>query len=299
MENASYLRLVEGYKEWLGLIGYSPDSIDSMPGTVKSFLLQMSERQRFTIEEITRPDILSWYEVQRTRPSKSTGEFLKNSTLNGMLRTLRLFARYLQETGQGTLEIDLMNEPKARAKKDVLSRDEILQLYNVVQQDVLGLRDRAILHLYYGCGLRSNEGRHLNLDDVMLDKSLIFVRRGKGYKERYVPLVDGQIHDLSMYLEKCRPELAANKEEKSFLLNGLGRRPSYNYLLQRLKILIAKAGSESILQKKIGLHNLRHSIATELLNEGMEIEEISRFLGHKNISSTEVYTHVFYENQYR
>ena len=81
-----------------------------------------------------------------------------------------------------------------------------------------GLFDRAMLSIYYGCGLRSNEGINLDTSDVLLDKNLLYVRKGKGYKERYVPIT-GSIHaDFKLYLEQCRPKLIKDTTNKHFCL---------------------------------------------------------------------------------
>ena len=124
------------------------------------------------------------------------------------------------------------------------------------------------------------------------------MRKGKGNKERYVPFVESQYQDFKNYLNYCRPQLKAPSllekagDEAAFLLNNHGRRITYNNALATLKSLQQKTEDEIIQRKQIGLHTLRHSIATHLLQRKMPIEDISHFLGHKSIYSTEVYTHI-------
>ncbi|MHB8209093.1 tyrosine-type recombinase/integrase [Mucilaginibacter sp.] len=111
-----------------------------------------------------------------------------------------------------------------------------MQLYNAIDENTTGLRDRAMLSVYYGCGVRSNEGIQLNVSDILLEKGLLYVRKGKGYKERYVPFVESQYQDFKNYLNYCRPGLVKGKT------------------------LQERTGNEALQNKQVGLHTLRHSI---------------------------------------
>lgn len=291
--NATYDRIVSAYKEWLGLLGYSQSTVNSMPKRIAEFFIFLEENEIQTLQQIEQSHIQAFYQKQKERASKNNGKPLSNSTVNGYLRNLRLLSQYLQGTGQGFLEVDIPNQPKIVAEKEILTQSEIKQLYQATGETLTGLRDRAILSVYYGCGLRSNEGIHLNVNDVLLEKGLLYVRKGKGKKERYVPFTANLLLDFKNYLDYCRPQLLKeNNRQEAFLINNHSRRITYNNALSILKTLQQRTENEQIQSKQIGLHSLRHSIATHLLERKMLIEEISRFLGHKSIYSTEVYTHV-------
>jgi site-specific recombinase XerD len=152
-----------------------------------------------------------------------------------------------------------------------------------------------MLSVYYGCGLRSSEGIALNLDDVLLDQQMIYVRKGKGYRERYVPFIEKQREDFEQYLKHARPKLLRDEKEKAFFIGHLGKRVSYSILLRALKGLQQKTGNETLQQKTIGMHALRHSIATHLMHKGMKFDYISQFLGHTLLSTTQIYTHLAHE----
>jgi integrase/recombinase XerD len=291
--NTEFTRLTEGFKEWLGIMGYVPSSIGTMPRRVNEFFTFLDWQKVNSIGQVKRKHVQQFYSYLKTRISKQTGGLLKNSTLNGINRILRLFAHYLEETGQGELTIDVPYEPKEIPQREILTIQEIKALYNAADETILGLRDRAILNVYYGCGLRSKEGIWLNIDDVMCDKKLMYVRKGKAYKERYVPFTGKQKRDFELYLTKCRKELVKSGDEEAFLVNNQGQRIGVTTLSNRLKELLKRAE----INKQIGLHSLRHSIATHLLQSGMKIEDISTFLGHKNIESTQRYTHIAKENE--
>jgi integrase/recombinase XerD len=160
--------------------------------------------------------------------------------------------------------------------------------------EALQLRDRAMLAVYYGCGLRNGEGVNLDVDDVHFDQQLLHVRKGKNYKERLVPLSSHTIEHLQNYLYDARPFLLLNKTDALFLSNS-GKRLSGQMMLLRLKVLIQLTGNTELQHKDIHVHTLRHSIATHLLQNGMSLEKIKEFLGHTSLESTQIYTHLIGE----
>ena len=289
--NVQFIRLVESYKEWLGVLGYVPSSAVNLPRRIAEMFAWLEQNNINQLSAITRNHINTYYESLKTKKSNQTGELLKNNTLNGIIRNLKLFNHYLEETNQGFLPIDLHYEVKQEPEREILTKEEIKALYNATDDSILGLRDRAILSVYYGCGLRSNEGVYLDTEDILLGKRLLYVRKGKQYKERYVPFVESQQTDFKLYLKEYRSQIVKNETEKAFLVNNQGTRIGYSTLSKILKRLIERAGIE----KTIGMHTLRHSIATHLLQSGMNIEDIATFLGHKQISSTQIYTHIAHE----
>ena len=289
--NVQFIRLVESYKEWLGVLGYVPSSAVNLPRRIAEMFAWLEQNNINQLSAITRNHINTYYESLKTKKSNQTGELLKNNTLNGIIRNLKLFNHYLEETNQGFLPIDLHYETKQEPEREILTKEEITALYNATDDSILGLRDRAILSVYYGCGLRSNEGVYLDTEDILLGKRLLYVRKGKQYKERYVPFVESQQTDFKLYLKEYRSQIVKNETEKAFLVNNQGTRIGYSTLSKILKRLIERAGIE----KTIGMHTLRHSIATHLLQSGMNIEDIATFLGHKQISSTQIYTHIAHE----
>ena len=294
----TYKRLLEGYQEWLGIIGYAQDSVKTLPKQLEPFFPYL--RQAGSSENLTeglhvpKEIIRGYYQTLKQRRSQLTGELLKSSTLNGHIRNLNLFGNYLEETGQGSLQIDLKYERIEPAEKEVLSLFEIDQLYQACEEGIQGLRERAILSIYYGCGLRSQEGINLNVNDILLDKQLVHVRKAKNSRARYVPFVSNQKQDFELYLQHCRTSIV-EAEQNAFLVNNRGKRISSTAVSKVLKSLIKRTENEELQEKNPGLHTLRHSIATHLLESGMGIENISQFLGHQRIRSTQTYLHLSYE----
>lgn len=289
--NVEFTRLTASFKEWLGIVGYSIDTVESQPRVIEKYFSFMESNNIKKLESITRQATAKWYESEKQRKSKQTGELLKNATLNGFIRALRLFSQFLDETSLGTLTIDLLYEENAKSKRPVLTKEEVQAMYHAADETILGLRDRAILSIYYGCGIRSKEGQFLELSDIILDRKLVYVRKGKQYRERYVPFVQNQMTDFKLYLKECRPKLTTAQTKNWFLLNNKGNQCDASFLLKRVKQLAKQAE----IKKEIGVHTLRHSIATHLMQSGMKIESIAQFLGHKNIDSTQRYVHLAIE----
>ena len=163
-----------------------------------------------------------------------------------------------------------------------------------------------MLTVYYSCGLRKNEGVHLELNDINLDTRILHVRKGKNYKERFVPLSKTSAQHLQDYIYDHRPVLLKEKTPgcrsssagtESRLFIGYSGKPMQGQALyRRFKLLLLAVENPTLQQKELGLHSLRHSIATHLLQAGMTLQKIQRFLGHSSLESTQIYTHLKEEN---
>lgn len=198
--------------------------------------------------------------------------------------------RYLQETGKPFFEIPIKTRQDKETNKTILTQNEIKALYKAYDNDILGIRDRAILSVYYGCGLRRSEGINLDVNDILLKEKRVYVRKGKNYKERYVPMTEAVKDDLENYIYVAREKIRSFKNTKpeALFLSMQVKRLCGNALIRRIHKLAESAG----IQKEIGLHTLRHSIATHLLQSGMTLEEVKQFLGHSSLESTQIYTHL-------
>ena len=167
------------------------------------------------------------------------------------------------------------------------------QLYEAIPETLLGIRDKAMLAIYYGCGLRLNEGASLEINDINQSSKVLHVRKGKHYKERFVPIAEKNFEEIKLYLDYARPQLMQNiKHENLFVDANKGKAMNKQSLYVRIKALVRK----SEIKKKVGTHTLRHSIATHLLQSGMKLERIQQFLGHADLDSTQIYTHLVNES---
>lgn len=238
-------------------------------------------------------DATSFIEHLQTRIGVRTGQAFSAGYINKYIQVLHLFSRYIRQTGKSLVGFTLEQLEAGSPAPTWLTKAEIRQLYAATGEDVLGLRDRAMLSVFYGCGLRLQEGASLETGDVGHDKRMLYVRRGKGYKERYVPVAERSYEDIRNYIEQGRPELLQRPCTALFLDANRGRPIHKQSLYLRIKALVQKAS----ITKEVGTHTLRHSIATHLLQSGMPLERIQAFLGHAALDSTQIYTHLINEPQ--
>jgi integrase/recombinase XerD len=154
-----------------------------------------------------------------------------------------------------------------------------------------------MLGIYYGCGLRKSEGISLNVSDILIERKLLFVRKGKGCKERYVPITTNNLQYMTDYIHNGREYLLTKAQANTgaLFINQYGTACVADALSTRLDKLVQRSDNSSLQLKKPTIHTLRHSIATHLLGQGMDIEMIQQFLGHATLESTQIYTHILNE----
>ena len=279
--------IIEGFREWIVLQNYEPTTKEVAPKIILEF---MQWCEKWKVEE---DHARHFFEYQQRRKNKNKEGGLAVGTLRVYLRVLRMFRRYLREVLSRDLDINIVYKEVQVSHHDVLTRAEIKRLYEVIDDDLLGMRDRAMLGIYYGCGLRRNEGASLVVDDIQAEKNLIYVRKGKNYKERYVPMVGITKQHILSYLTIARPGLLNGELEAAFFISTVGKKLGGSGLYERLRRLARKAEIE----KSIGLHSLRHSIATHLLENGMKLNQIAKLLGHATLDTTQIYTHILNDLQ--
>ncbi|MBS1556572.1 MAG: tyrosine-type recombinase/integrase [Bacteroidetes bacterium] len=290
--NIEYQRLVSAYREWLRLLNFEPSTIQYSPIKLQEFLEWLERQQCMRVDMITGAHVKEYFEHLAHRKNERTGQGLSLNYLRTYRTTLIKFTRYLRETGQYFFEVPVQLKGPVMNVKSILTEAEIKRLYAIISNDAYGLRDRAMLSVYYGCGLRKQEGVHLEVKDILLERNMLYVRKGKGYKERYVPMAAKVRSDIENYLSYGRAGLLGNKKDNgAFFIGRTGKAMIGNALYERLQTLRRDAQ----INKSIGLHTLRHSIATHLLQHGMKLEQIGKFLGHSSLESTQIYTHIIHE----
>ncbi|AVK99923.1 site-specific tyrosine recombinase XerD [Pediococcus inopinatus] len=217
----------------------------------------------------------------------------QNKSRNSVIHTvtsLRQFFHYLLM--QNKISTDPMlkiDTPKAAHHlPQVLSSKEVEDLLQVPDTNKpLGVRDRTLLEVMYATGLRVSEAVNLKLDDLRLEMGLISTI-GKGDKQRIIPIGDVAIHWLSIYLEGAREQLLRGKNNPFVFLNNHGEQLTRQGIWKNLKVIVKKAG----ITKDVTPHTLRHSFATTLLENGADLRTVQELLGHADISTTQIYTHV-------
>ncbi|MBQ2637716.1 tyrosine-type recombinase/integrase [Candidatus Saccharibacteria bacterium] len=243
--------------------------------------------------EIT-PELLRKYRLRLNREKSPDGSGLKTLTQSYYLIALRGFLKYLSKRGIKSLDPSLVELPHA-ARKQVtfLHYDEVEDLMNAIPDDTeSGLRDRAIVELLFSGGLRVSELVNLNRGDINLDRREFMVR-GKGSKDRPIFISTAAADRVREYLAVRHDDLPALFLNNSKHMNDLDTSGNYRRLTARsIQRIIDKYSRAAGIVKHVTPHTLRHSFATDLLMNGADIRSVQALLGHSDISTTQIYTHV-------
>jgi integrase/recombinase XerD len=291
--SSQFLHLAESFKIWLETLGYKHETVKLNHRNIQEFMAHLETQEIDKLKDFENKHTHQFLEYLQHRPNQNKGGSLKAGFINKYVTALRLFGKYLQQSGKATISIkpELL---KTKETATYLSKIEIKQLYKAAADEInpYNLRDVAMLSIYYGCGLRASEGAALDVNDLLFEKSLVYVRKGKNYKERYVPMSKQVKSDLQNYLVNQREIILNGGNSQALFLSRNGKRLAVHSIYQRLQWIKQQTNDEALKKKSFGLHILRHSIATHLLQDGMKLELISRFLGHKSLETTQKYTHL-------
>jgi len=263
----------------------SPHTIDNYNRDLMDFMKYLSDEfgNLPSIESIDHLMIRSYLANQQ-------GRQLARTTIVRRLSSLRSFFKYLYK--RGYLETDptsAVSSPKIQRKlPDYLEISEIEALLSIPDKnDIIGLRDRAILELLYSTGMRVSEMLALDLSDIDHSSAIVKVR-GKGKKERIIPIGSYAMSALNDYL-KIRDKLKVKRSNQALFVSERGNRiPDSKSINRRISKYAKSAG----IKKNVTAHTLRHTFATHLLNAGADLRSVQELLGHEKLATTQIYTHV-------
>jgi integrase/recombinase XerD len=249
------------------------------------------------LTNITTQTIKNYYQELQQRTNERTSGSLSKSYLNKHQQALKKFSEYLQNHNYNNFNIHLKSEINPTEEKlNILTQSEVKQLFKATEyshsESRFRLRDKAILAILYSCGLRRNEAVHLDISDIFFDKERVYVRKGKNYKERFVPINRKNAEILEDYIYEARPEFYNSKNTEALFISQQGKRLNGMSFANRLRFIVKATNNKNIEEKNITLHILRHSIATHLLQKEVPLESIKTFLGHSSLESTQIYTHL-------
>ncbi|WP_324249126.1 site-specific tyrosine recombinase XerD [Ligilactobacillus salivarius] len=263
--------------------GLSENTINSYGIDLKLFLEYLRENEIPSFKQVNKEVIVNYMQAEKNNNKA-------NSSILRSVSSLRKFFQYLAQ--EKIIEKDpmlLIDTPKKKQHlPQVLTKEEVEKLLHSPNTgQVLGLRDRAMLELMYATGLRISEIINLKLEDLHLTMGTLQTL-GKGHKERIVPVGDEAIKWVNRYLEEARPKLLKQKRSNYLFLNFHGNNLTRQGVWKNLKAEVRKAG----IQKNITPHTLRHSFATHILENGADLRIVQELLGHADISTTQIYTHL-------
>lgn len=276
---------------WSASRGYAEQTRLLREIAIRRFIRWCGERSIDRPQDVTRP-ILDRYRRHLYHYRKENGEPLSFATQQQRLLPLRAFFKWLAKENHilsnPASELELPRVHR-RLPSHILSREEVEQVMTlaIIHGGEKGIRDRAIIETLYSSGIRRGELVNLKLYDVDLKNGSLFIREGKGKKDRYVPLGARAIQWIRRYVDEVRPELVIEPDHGYLFLHEFGEPFEKNRLSDLVKKYLRAAGIEAG-----SCHLFRHAMATQMLENGADIRFIQAILGHAQLTTTEIYTHV-------
>ncbi|AYB63518.1 site-specific tyrosine recombinase XerC (plasmid) [Ralstonia solanacearum] len=287
-------RYMEAHFEALLVTGYSADTVRARRISIRRFIVWCEERGIAQPADVTRA-VLERYQRHLFYYRKPNGAPLTLGSQHGALAPLKTWFKWLARENHilynPASELDLPKLPK-HLPRAILSVQEVEAILAEADPDTpYGLRDRAMLELLYSTGIRRMEVAGLALYDVDAMRRLVFVREGKGAKDRVVPIGERALAWLDRYLTEARPQLIVGQQQALFVTD-YGEAVSPEFVASHVKRYMEFAG----IQKPGATHLLRHAMATHMLEAGADVRVLQALLGHANLNTTEIYTHVSIEH---
>ncbi len=268
--NKCHLKALDKFEIYLKNRRYSQSTIVSYKKRIGEFFEFYHDKE---IDLITNEDVQYFNYEKMIKPRAS------HSKQNMFITSLKLFLNTISES---KIDIDKIERAKiSRKLPEVFSKTEVEKILNATQN----LKHKTLLLITYGCGLRRSEIGKLRIGDVNSERKLLLIRNAKGRKDRFVPLSEKLIESLRNYYKIYKP--------KKYLFET---QPSVSYPGDTAYKVFKRALEKSNIKKDVGIHCLRHSYATHLLESGTDLRYIQNILGHKSTKTTEIYTHVSSQN---
>jgi integrase/recombinase XerD len=295
----NYKTIAAEYTTWLDTLGFSDGVVYDYKFRVRDFFEWLQTKNIQAVKDLNQKHVKEYFVYLEHRPNKRKTGLISVAHLNHNFLAIDKLLEFLHQMGMKTAPIPTKHRIKPDEQQrinniEALTQTEIKQLYSNIEnayqsqsyldREKKHFQLKLIFALYYACGLRRSEGYRLTVNDINFDNRTVFVEKGKGYKDRIIPMSEGVYRDLQDYIYNFRNRL--NLPHKRLFIYTTG---TLNDNLQHLQTI---SENEALKAKRLTLHVLRHSIATHLLQNGMEIENISLFLGHSSLEATQIYTHI-------
>lgn len=298
--NSHYKAIHTEYLHWLSVLGYSEATQGICRKGITFFFEWLPDQNVHHITKLEHKHIQLYFDYLETRPNKHNGKTaLSKSYLNKQFDAVDKLLQFLHQNGFTKVLLPTHYRIKKTKEERIygvtpFTQAQIKTLIQGIEESAKHLpfkqRERKtqqlklIFVLFYACGLRRSEGMSLKVTNIDFDRKILLVEQGKNYKDRIIPLSENVYRSLQSYVYDFR-NLQRVEHDRLFV-NPL---PTLTYWLKELQ---KSCANTQIQKKRLSLHILRHSIATHLLENGMNIHNIALFLGHNSISTTQLYTHL-------
>jgi len=291
IEHTDFYPYLLKYNSTMQVRGYSKNTLHRRESDIRRFVGWCDDRSIDHPNQVTKPILESYQRYLFHYRQERNQQPLSPTSQNHYLTSIRQYFKWL------TQENYLLYNPASEliiiqqtpSLPVVLSIDEINALMQ--QPDTTtagGIRDRAILELFYSTGIRRSELCNLTLKDISLPRQTMYIRKGKGNKDRLLPIGESAVLWLKQYLNQARHEYVTDIHQETLFLNDYGAPFRDNKLGDKVKRFMKNAGIDVL----GSCHLLRHAMATHMLENGAELRYIQAMLGHANVNTTQIYTHV-------
>jgi integrase/recombinase XerD len=282
--------LIAGYLKHLKILGRSPYTVKNARVELQKFVTFMEQETPPTLDNLTR-DILYEYQQELAFKISAKGKLLSLRTQGQMLGVIKAFTRYLKENDFMILDpgdaIKLPKKPK-RLPKVILNTTELKKIIEAADiRTNQGYRNRVALEILYDTAIRRSELAGLKINNLDLSAGFIHVR-GKGDKDRVVPMSERVCRLVENYIVMVRPAFLQQKDTGHLILNRWGQKMDPNAVWAVVKRCVYLSG----IKKNVSTHTFRHTCATHMLKNGAPVRHIQEMLGHESLESTQIYTRV-------
>ncbi len=280
-----FMDYIEDYLNWVKVKGLVTSTIKTKRQTMKKFKIWLTNHNYMNIMSVGRKEIDSYI----SETFKNLTCIYKNDRIRQFIGGVKEYFKFLFMNGHilynPAEEIDLPSRD-SYLPRGVLNESEIKILLNLPDKNTYsGFLHSLIMEILYSTGLRNNELVSLKIFDINFEEGTLFVRQGKGMKDRIVPIGDIALNQVRQYINNERLKVSKNSQETTLLLNELGNPVRKNVICRMIKQYITKAG----INKKISVHSFRHTFAVHLLKGGADIFSIKEMLGHTSLGTTQIY----------
>lgn len=269
---------------------YSPPTMDSYGRGLRTFLEHLTGLGITDVKRVTK-DVLYDYQAEIMEQRKARG--LSWSFVSAKIRAVKRFFEQLEASGALLVNpAEYIKEPKKEKHlpRTVLTEDEVRKILDQPNLGTMtGIRDRAVLEVFYSTGVRLEEMTNLTIYDCDLQGGLLRVNKGKGSKDRVVPLGKHAVRFLKEYITRVRPQMTRRDKAEQRLFMSRQRTP---LSIQSAEIMVRNYARKAGVRKRVTPHVFRHTFATELIRNGADIAAVQKMLGHADLRTTNIYTHV-------
>lgn len=275
----------------LRMRNFSDRTVDHRERDIGGFIVWLSERSIDRIGDVTKP-IIERFQRHLFLARKKSGKPLTFRSQHGRLVAVRLFFRWLSRTNvilanpASDIELPKLERRIPGAILNELEIEKILLQPDLT--DAMGMRDRTMMEVFYSTGIRRTELANLMLNDIDSNRGTLFVRQGKGKRDRFVPIGERALDSVQRYLDGVRPNLVLAPDDQRLFVSMTGDPMVPDRLSRIVRAYFDAAG----ITKVGSCHLFRHAMATAMLDNGADIRHIQEMLGHAQLSTTEIYTRV-------